>query len=55
VRDGRATLVPVAIGRDFGASVEIVSGLRPSDAIILDPSDSLESGAPVRMDGASKQ
>jgi RND family efflux transporter MFP subunit len=53
VRDGRATLVPVAIGRDFGASVEIVSGLRPSDAIILDPSDSLESGAPVRMDGGS--
>jgi RND family efflux transporter MFP subunit len=55
VRDGRATLVPVAIGRDFGASVEIVSGLRPSDSIILDPSDSLESGAPVRLEGGSAQ
>jgi RND family efflux transporter MFP subunit len=55
VRGGRASLVPVSIGRDYGASVEIVSGLRPSDAIILDPSDSLESGTPVRVDGGSAQ
>jgi RND family efflux transporter MFP subunit len=55
VREGRASLVPVAIGRDYGANVEIVSGLRPSDAIILDPSDSLESGTPVRLDGGSAQ
>ncbi len=49
VRNGHAELVPVTIGRDYGAKVEIVSGLRLSDAIILDPSDSLESGAPVRL------
>ena len=49
VRDGRANLVPVTIGRDYGASVEIVSGLRVADAIIVDPSDSLENGAPVRL------
>jgi multidrug efflux pump subunit AcrA (membrane-fusion protein) len=49
VRSGRAELVPVAIGRDYGASVEIVSGLRASDSIILDPSDSLENSAPVRL------
>ena len=49
VRDGHADLVPVTIGRDYGATVEIVSGLRVSDAIILDPSDSLESGAAVRL------
>jgi RND family efflux transporter MFP subunit len=55
VQEGRASLVPVAIGRDYGASVEIVSGLRPSDAIILDPSDSLESGTPVRLQGGSAQ
>ncbi len=55
VREGRASLVPVTIGRDYGASVEIVSGLRPSDTIILDPSDSLESGTPVRLDGGSAQ
>ena len=49
VRDGRANLIPVTIGRDYGASVEIVSGLQPADSIILDPSDSLENGSPVRV------
>lgn len=54
VRDGRANLVPVAIGRDYGATVEIVSGLRPADSIIVDPSDSLENGAAVRLQGSSQ-
>jgi RND family efflux transporter MFP subunit len=49
VRNGRAELVPVTIGRDYGATVEIVSGLRASDAIISDPSDSLVSGTLVRL------
>ncbi len=49
VRDGRANLVPVAIGRDYGAKVEIVSGLQAADSIILDPSDSLENGSPVHV------
>jgi RND family efflux transporter MFP subunit len=53
--DGRADLVPVTIGRDYGANVEIVSGLHASDAIILDPSDSLENGAPVRVQTGAKQ
>jgi hypothetical protein len=29
--------------------VEIVSGLQPSDAVIVDPSDSLVAGMPVRL------
>src|SRR5580704_788683 len=49
VRDGRAHLVPVTIGRDYGANVEIVSGLQQADSIILDPSDSLENESPVRV------
>jgi RND family efflux transporter MFP subunit len=49
VRNGRAELVPVTIGRDYGTSVEIVAGLQPSDQVILDPSDSLTSGQPVRI------
>jgi RND family efflux transporter MFP subunit len=55
VRDGRANLVPVTIGRDYGATVEIVSGLTPRDSIILDPSDSLEKGAPVRVETGGAQ
>ena len=49
VRNGRAELVGVTIGRDYGGSVEVVSGLGPKDAIILDPADSLVSGAAVRV------
>jgi len=48
VRDGRAELVPVTLGRDYGRSVEVVTGLQATDAVILDPADSLVSGAPVR-------
>jgi multidrug efflux pump subunit AcrA (membrane-fusion protein) len=47
VRDGKAQLIPVKVGRDYGDKVEIVSGLAPDDRVILDPSDSLVSGTPV--------
>jgi RND family efflux transporter MFP subunit len=49
VRNGKAELVPVKISRDYGNSVEIVSGLQPTDAVIVDPSDSLVAGMPVRV------
>jgi RND family efflux transporter MFP subunit len=49
VRNDKAELVPVKIGRDYGNSVEIVSGLQPTDAVIVDPSDSLVAGIPVRL------
>jgi RND family efflux transporter MFP subunit len=47
VRDGKVQLVSVTIGKDAGANVEIASGLTKSDAVILDPSDSLASGQEV--------
>jgi len=49
VSNGKAELVPVKISRDYGNSVEIVSGLQPTDAVIVDPSDSLVAGMPVRV------
>jgi RND family efflux transporter MFP subunit len=49
VRDGHVELVPVTIGHDYGSSVEVVSGLNPSDAVIVNPSDSLESGQAVEL------
>jgi RND family efflux transporter MFP subunit len=49
VRNGRAQLVPITIGRDYGATVEVVSGLTPADAVVINPSDSLISGQPVRI------
>ena len=53
VRNSKAELVPVKIGRDYGSTVEIVSGLQPSDAVILDPADSLITGTPVQVNSPS--
>ena len=55
VKNGRAELVAVKIGRDYGRAVEIVSGLTPADAVILDPPDSLVSGTPVRLVDQAKK
>jgi len=49
VRDGRAELVPITIGRDYGNEVEVVSGVGAEDAVILDPADSLVSGTQVEV------
>ena len=55
VRNGRAELVPVTIGRDYGRSVEVLSGLGSTDAVILDPADSLVSGTVVRVSERASQ
>jgi RND family efflux transporter MFP subunit len=49
VRGGTAELVPIAIGRDYGDKVEVVSGLSGTDQVILNPSDSLMSGTKVQV------
>ncbi len=49
VRAGTAELVPIAIGRDYGDKVEVVSGLSGTDQVILNPSDSLMSGTKVQV------
>jgi RND family efflux transporter MFP subunit len=48
-RNGHVHLQPITIGRDDGKSVEVSTGLSPSDQIILDPSDSIAEGQPVRI------
>jgi RND family efflux transporter MFP subunit len=52
VRNDQAQLVPVTIGRDYGTTVEITAGLRPTDQVIVAPSDSLTSGTRVRIAAA---
>lgn len=48
-RGDRAELVPVIIGRDYGSSVEVTAGLKPSDRVIVNPSDSLTTGTVVHV------
>jgi RND family efflux transporter MFP subunit len=47
--NGTVRLSRVVIGRDYGTSVEIVHGLSETESIIINPSDSLESGTRVRV------
>jgi RND family efflux transporter MFP subunit len=53
VREGKARLVSVKINHDYGNSVEIVSSLQPTDAVIVDPSDSLVDLTAVRVNNNS--
>jgi hypothetical protein len=42
-------LRPISIGRDFGATLEILGGLDVNDQIVINPSDSLEEGQQVHV------
>jgi RND family efflux transporter MFP subunit len=50
VRNSRVALLPITIGQDYGSAVEVLSGLTPQDAVIVNPSDSLANGAQVRVE-----
>lgn len=52
--DGKVELRSLKLGRDFGATVEILGGISPTNQVILNPSDSLASGAMVRIGAIAK-
>lgn len=52
VRNGKVELVPISIGRDYGDRVEVLSGLKNTDQVIVNPSDSLISGVTVRVNAS---
>ncbi|HEX6563506.1 MAG TPA: efflux RND transporter periplasmic adaptor subunit [Chthoniobacterales bacterium] len=49
VRNGEARLVPITIGHDYGSTVEVLNGLTAEDTVILDPSDSIMDGSPLKI------
>lgn len=36
-------------GRDFGKTIEVLRGVDPDDAVVVNPPDSIEDGMPVRI------
>jgi RND family efflux transporter MFP subunit len=50
---GQVELRNVALGRDFGSSIEITSGINASDAIISSPPDYLVNGMKVSIHATS--
>jgi RND family efflux transporter MFP subunit len=49
VENGKANLIPVTPGRDFGDSIEIVSGLRGNESVVANPPDSITTGEKVQI------
>ena len=52
--DNTVELHDIKVGRDFGTTIEIVRGVTASDKVILNPADSLVTGAIVRVAAASE-
>jgi hypothetical protein len=53
VKDGKVVLTAVTAGHDFGNVIEIVSGLKPDDQVIINPPDSIVHGQQVKIVQAS--
>ena len=51
----KVVLRSVQLGRDLGDSVEVITGLTPSDRIINSPPETLVTGDTVRVAGATSQ
>lgn len=47
---GKVHLQNIELGRDFGNSLEVISGLRPEDSVISNPPDSITEGAQVDVE-----
>ena len=54
-KNSRVQLRNITVGRDLGTSVEVLSGLQPSDAVIANPSDSLTAGTYVAVTNTNTQ
>jgi RND family efflux transporter MFP subunit len=53
--DGKVTLQPVTLGRDYGDSLEVVSGISGRERIIVNAPDSIEAGQSVRVAEAKSE
>ena len=47
--DNHVTLKNVTQGRDFGTTIEILTGIGADDSVVLNPPDSITDGAEVRI------
>jgi RND family efflux transporter MFP subunit len=47
--DHKTHLQPLMIGRDYGTTLEVLQGLKPTDWIVINPADSLDEGVQVNV------
>jgi RND family efflux transporter MFP subunit len=53
--DHRIKLKSIVQGRDFGSTIEVLSGLEANESVVLNPPDSIANGAQVRVAAAPPQ
>jgi len=53
--DKSVELRDIKVGRDFGTTIQVVQGVTPSDKVIVNPSDSLVTGAVVNVSSPAPQ
>jgi RND family efflux transporter MFP subunit len=49
IEHNRVAMLPITVGRDFGNTVEVLTGLSDGAAVISDPPDSLVNGEIIRV------
>jgi RND family efflux transporter MFP subunit len=54
VKDSKAQLLPVTPGRDFGDTIELVSGLQGNELVMVSPPDSVVNGEKVQIAETTK-
>ena len=47
--DNKVQLRKLILGRDFGSSVEVISGVKTEDKVVINPFDAITDGAEVRV------
>lgn len=47
--DGKVAFKTVTLGRDLGTSVEVVSGLKGDESLVVNPTTDLQAGEPVEV------
>jgi RND family efflux transporter MFP subunit len=52
--DRRVKLKNIVQGRDFGNTIEVLSGLEPNETVVLNPPDSIANGVQVRIAAPAK-
>jgi len=52
VRDGKTYWQNIQVGRDYGTEIEVLSGLKDGDQVVLNPTDDLQDGMQVKTQTA---
>ncbi len=53
--DNKVQLRPINIGKDYGATLEILGGVTTNDQVVINPPDSLEEGEAVNIAAPSQR